>query len=174
MLRWVGHRKVAVLNGGLKAWMEAGHPLSIRMPVVTPTTFNPNVDNESTVGVDDVIAGLAAGNLVLIDARARDRFAGQNETLDPIAGHVPGARNQPFAGNLDATGRFLSAAELREKWRAVLGDATPGEVVSMCGSGVTACHNLLALEASGMRGARLYPGSWSEWIRDPERPVATR
>lgn len=171
MLRWVGHRKVAVLNGGLKAWVSAGHPLSNRMPVVTPTTFNPTVDNGAAVSVEDVIKGLASGTLVLVDARARDRFAGQNETLDPVAGHVPGARNHPFASNLDAAGRFLTIAELREKWRAVLGETTPGVVVSMCGSGVTACHNLLALEASGHRGARLYPGSWSEWIKDEARRV---
>ncbi len=171
MLRWVGHRKVAVLNGGLKAWVEAGHPLSIRIPVVIPTTFNPTVDSGAAVSVEDVIKGLDSGTLVLVDARARDRFAGQNETLDPVAGHVPGARNHPFASNLDAAGRFLTAAELREKWRAVLGETTGRAVVSMCGSGVTACHNLLALEASGHRDARLYPGSWSEWIRDPSREV---
>lgn len=174
MLRWVGHRKVAVLNGGFKAWVDAGYPLSNRMPVVTPATFDPNVDNAAAVSVDDVIKGLATGTLVLVDARARDRFAGQNETLDAVAGHIPGARNHPFASNLDVAGRFLTVAELREKWRTVLGEGAGLEVVSMCGSGVTACHNLLALEASGHHGARLYPGSWSEWIRDPERPVATR
>jgi thiosulfate/3-mercaptopyruvate sulfurtransferase len=174
MLRWVGHRQVAVLNGGLKAWVDTGHPMSNRIPVVTPATFVPDVDSEATVTVDEVVNGLAAGTLMLVDARASDRFGGENEALDPVAGHVPGARNHPFASNLDVRGRFLPAAELRKKWHAVLGEQTAGEVASMCGSGVTACHNLLALEISGLRGARLYPGSWSEWIRDPERPVATR
>jgi thiosulfate/3-mercaptopyruvate sulfurtransferase len=120
-----------------------------------------------------VARAVASREIALVDARPADRFAGRNETLDPVAGHIPGARNHPFQKNVDATGRFLAAAELRDTWRPTLA-GSPGErVVAMCGSGVTACHNLLALEIAGVRGARLYPGSWSEWIRDPARPIAT-
>jgi len=112
------------------------------------------------------------GNL-LVDARGADRFAGRNETIDPVAGHVPGARNMPFAGNLGADGRFLSAEKLRQRWNTLLGSQPPSALIAMCGSGVTACQNLLALEHAGLGGARLYAGSWSEWIRDPRRPIAT-
>ena len=111
--------------------------------------------------------------MLLLDARGPDRFAGQNETLDPVAGHVPGARNQPFALNLAADGRLQPAAALARMWRAVLGATPPAQVVAMCGSGVTACHNLLAMQLAGLPGARLYAGSFSEWIRDPARRVAT-
>ena len=110
---------------------------------------------------------------MLIDARGAERFAGRNETIDPVAGHVPGARNLPFLANLGADGKFLAVEELRRRWLTVLGSQAPSAVIAMCGSGVTACHNLLALEHAGLSGGRLYPGSWSEWIRDPRRPVAT-
>ena len=112
------------------------------------------------------------GNL-LIDARGAERFAGRNETIDPVAGHVPGARNHPFPGNLGVDGKFLSAEQLRRRWSVVLGSLPPDAVIAMCGSGVTACHNLLALEHAGLTGGRLYAGSWSEWIRDPRRLIAT-
>lgn len=174
MLRWVGHRKVAVLNGGLKAWVEAGQPVNNRVPVIRPATFTHRVDRGAAVSVEEVMSGLADGTLLLVDARASDRFAGRNETIDPVAGHVPGARNHPFLSNVDAGQRFLTAAELRERWRTALAAAEGRDIVSMCGSGVTACHNLLALEVAGHSGARLYAGSWSEWIRDRARPVATR
>ena len=110
--------------------------------------------------------------MVLVDARGADRFAGENETLDPVAGHVPGARNHPFTANQDADGRFLEAAELRRRWQRTLAGASAADLVAMCGSGVTACHNLLALEVADLPGGRLYGGSWSEWITDPEHPVA--
>jgi thiosulfate/3-mercaptopyruvate sulfurtransferase len=109
---------------------------------------------------------------LLVDARAADRFAGENETIDPVAGHIPGAHNHPFTRNVDAQGRFLPASELRERWEATLGGHPAQHVIAMCGSGVTACHNLLALEIAGLSGSRLYAGSWSEWIREPRRPVA--
>jgi thiosulfate/3-mercaptopyruvate sulfurtransferase len=120
-----------------------------------------------------VVSGLATGTLRLIDARAADRYAGRNETIDPVAGHVPGALNHPFAQNLGADGRFLAPAELQSLWRGTLAGTTTEQVVAMCGSGVTACHNLLALELAGYAGAKLYAGSFSEWIADPARPVAT-
>jgi thiosulfate/3-mercaptopyruvate sulfurtransferase len=125
----------------------------------------------------EVAAWVAQGELqrgatLLIDARAADRFAGENETLDPVAGHVPGARNHPFADNLGADGRFLEPPELRRRWQATLQGVPAERVVTMCGSGVTACHNLLALEVAALPGAGLYGGSWSEWIRDPSHAVA--
>lgn len=104
--------------------------------------------------------------------RGADRWRGENETLDPVGGHIPGSRNRPFALNLAADGRFKPAGQLAQEWQALLGDATPAQVVNQCGSGVTACHNLLALAHAGLPGSRLYPGSWSEWCRDPARPVA--
>jgi thiosulfate/3-mercaptopyruvate sulfurtransferase len=118
-----------------------------------------------------VEAGLSSGSIALVDARAGDRFEGRNETIDNRAGHVPGALSHPYANNLDASGRFLPAAELHRRWSATLGERAD-KMVSMCGSGVTACHNLLALEIAGFPAGRLYAGSWSEWIRDPRRPIA--
>jgi thiosulfate/3-mercaptopyruvate sulfurtransferase len=122
---------------------------------------------------DEVAKGVRDGRVRLVDARPADRFAGRNETIDPVAGHVPGAVNHPFGGNLGADGAFLPPDELARRWRKTLAGTGPGEAVMMCGSGVTACHNLLALELAGLGGARLYPGSYSEWIRDPARAVAT-
>jgi thiosulfate/3-mercaptopyruvate sulfurtransferase len=179
LLRWAGHEKVAVLNGGFAAWQQAGLPIE---PTVTPRqrrtfTLRPIAEQVvDTAELERTVHGgvLGSGESVLVDARAADRFAGENETIDPIAGHIPGARNHPFARNVDAQGRFLPAGELRERWAATLGAAAArrGAVIAMCGSGVTACHNLLALEIAGLTGARLYAGSWSEWIRNPARPVA--
>ncbi|RYG68031.1 sulfurtransferase, partial [bacterium] len=124
------------------------------------------------VSTAELQAALAAGRTRLIDARAADRFAGRNETIDPVAGHVPGAVNHPFTENL-ADGRMRSPADLRARWTATLAGSEPADTIVMCGSGVTACHDLVALEQAGFDGARLYAGSWSEWIRDPQRPVAT-
>ena len=171
LLRFYGHRAVAVLDGGLAAWRAAGLPLSSEAVGRPQRIFNGHPEPQRVLGVDELQEGLRRGSVLLIDARTADRFAGRNETLDPVAGHVPGARNHPFTSNLDPQGHWLPAARLRELWRASLGDTPPSAVVSMCGSGVTACHNLLALEIAGMPGARLYAGSWSEWIRDPARPV---
>jgi thiosulfate/3-mercaptopyruvate sulfurtransferase len=172
LLRWMGHTKVAVLDGGFAAWQEAGLPVSRETAARAARTFVPSVARDAVLSTAEVQQALARKAIALVDARGADRFAGENETIDPVAGHVPGATNRPFAKNVDARGRFLPAAELREQWARALGGAAPGSVVSMCGSGVTACHNLLALEIAGLPGARLYAGSWSEWIRDPQRPVA--
>jgi thiosulfate/3-mercaptopyruvate sulfurtransferase len=172
LLRWLGHTQVGVLDGGLAAWQEAGLPVTRERVSRTPRTFTPRVSDAAFVTTAEVQQALGNGAFTLIDARGADRFAGQNETIDPVAGHVPGATNRPFPKNLDARGRFLPAAELRRQWTAHLGGRSAGEVVAMCGSGVSACHNLLALEVAGMAGAKLYPGSWSEWIRDKARPVA--
>lgn len=176
LLRWAGHREAAVLNGGFAAWQRAGLPVSTEpaKPAARRFTIEPATGVVTTPELARWVSegALAGGEAVLIDARGADRFAGQNETLDPVAGHVPGARNHPFTGNLDADGRFLPAAELRRRWLQTLGGTPAERVISMCGSGVTACHNLLAMEVAGLSGARLYAGSWSEWIRDPDRPVA--
>jgi thiosulfate/3-mercaptopyruvate sulfurtransferase len=173
LARWIGLRNVAVLDGGIAAWRAAGLPLetAVRTPqprkLAVSLAANAWVSSEA---VDEL--RVRPGNL-LIDARGAERFAGRNETLDPVAGHVPGARNRPFLDNLGADGRFLPAETLRQRFGTLLGSVPPSALISMCGSGVTACHNLLALEHAGLSGARLYAGSWSEWIRDPRRPIAT-
>jgi thiosulfate/3-mercaptopyruvate sulfurtransferase len=177
LLRWLGHRQVAVLNGGFAAWERAGLPVSVRTVPRPARTFRPRPDETAWVTSAEVAALVANGSLgrgerLLVDARGADRFAGQNETLDPIAGHVPGARNHPFTANLSAEGRFLDTRELQQRWQRTLTGQRATQAVAMCGSGVTACHNLLALEVAGLPGARLYAGSWSEWIRDPAHPVA--
>jgi thiosulfate/3-mercaptopyruvate sulfurtransferase len=172
MLRWLGHPRVAVLDGGWQAWTAAGQPVTADVPVPKPARFDGNPD-QSRVDAPYVLRNLDSPDMVLIDARANDRFRGQNETIDPVAGHIPGARNRVFRDNLDAKGFFKPAAELRADFEKVLEGAAPGKVVHQCGSGVTACHNLLAMEIAGLGGSRLYSGSWSEWIADPSRPVAT-
>jgi thiosulfate/3-mercaptopyruvate sulfurtransferase len=187
LLRWAGHRKVAVLNGGFAAWQQAGLPTETAPGVREPRVFTPRLEANAVVGTAELerllgAGALASGASMLVDARGADRFAGENETIDPVAGHIPGAHNHPFLRNVDARGRFLATTELRERWDATLGERAVGDaasggapaerMIAMCGSGVTACHNLLALEVAGLPGARLYAGSWSEWIREATRPVA--
>jgi thiosulfate/3-mercaptopyruvate sulfurtransferase len=173
LLRWLGHERVAVLDGGLAAWRAAGQPLQPGNEHAPPRTFVPCPQPRRFVNADE-LDGLLEGNAcLLLDARAPERYEGRSEPLDPKAGHVPGARNHPYVRNLGPDGRFLPAAELQQLLTARLRGRAPSEVVSMCGSGVTACHTLLALEVAGLPGGRLYPGSWSEWCRDPQRPVAT-
>ncbi|HEY3784584.1 MAG TPA: sulfurtransferase [Steroidobacteraceae bacterium] len=176
LLRWLGHPGVAVLNGGFAAWQQADLPVSVDPTVRAARRFTARPEGSQVVPTEDlarwVLAGeLTGGSRTLIDARSADRFAGQNETLDPVAGHVPGALNHPFARNLDGQGRFLPAAELRARWLGTLRGRAASSAIAMCGSGVTACHDLLALEVAGLLGAQLYAGSWSEWIRDVRRPV---
>lgn len=171
MLRWAGHEAVAVLDGGLQAWQALGLPLSTD-PVTRPRgNVEPHYSLTTTVNVDDVLANLSNPVRTVIDARAPDRFRGENETLDPVGGHIPGAKNRFFKDNLQADGRFKSADELRQEFSALI--TAPEASIMQCGSGATACHNLLAMEIAGLRGAALYPGSWSEWCADPSRPVAT-
>lgn len=172
LLRFLGHESAAVLDGGFAAWQAAGLPVSTAEERPAARRFETTPHPAWYATAEEVARGLERREIVLVDARAADRFAGRNETLDPVAGHVPGARNHPFARNLDSDGRFLPPQELGRLWRETLGGASPEAVVSMCGSGVTACHNLLAMERAGLHGARLYAGSWSEWCRDPTRPVA--
>jgi thiosulfate/3-mercaptopyruvate sulfurtransferase len=179
MLKWVGHQSVAVLNGGLKAWIEAGAPLERGDPVAANSAkipanarFLPNPQNDSVLSAEELGDWALDTRHLLIDARAPERFSGSVEPIDTVAGHIAGAVNHPFNTNLGRDGRFLPAAELRLLWERRLAGRSPQDVAAMCGSGVTACHNLLSLEVAGLRGAKLYPGSWSEWIRDPKRPVA--
>ncbi|HET9388998.1 MAG TPA: sulfurtransferase [Steroidobacteraceae bacterium] len=176
LLHWLGHEATAVLDGGFAAWQQAALPQGAEPPPKRPRRFVPRPAESlvvSTAELSQWVSGgeLTRGTRTLVDARGADRFAGHNETLDPVAGHVPGAESHPFAGNLDEHGRFLPAPELRARWLRTLGTQSPSQVISMCGSGVTACHNLLALQVAGLPGARLYAGSWSEWIRDSSRPV---
>jgi thiosulfate/3-mercaptopyruvate sulfurtransferase len=172
MLRAVGHGAVQVVNGGLPAWVAAGGTVDTLSPRLAPTQV-PVREFAGALTTADVQSQLAAGTITLVDARGADRFAGQNETVDPVAGHVPGAINHPFTANLGTDGRFLPVAELARRWEKELLLARNRPLVAMCGSGVTACHNLLALELAGYPQARLYAGSYSEWIADPGRPVAT-
>jgi thiosulfate/3-mercaptopyruvate sulfurtransferase len=172
MLRALGHTWVKVLDGGLGAWLRAGGALATETPARIPTDVAPR-EFAGVLDSDEVERELAAGRITLVDARGADRFAGQNEIIDPVPGHVPGAINHPFAGNLNAAQQFLSPAELAARWAAEIRLAQAAPIVAMCGSGVTACHNLLALELAGYRDGRLYAGSFSEWIADPRRPVAT-
>ena len=172
LLRWLGHAKVAVLDGGSRAWIAAGGALDSGEPQGGAVQrFTPRIDHQAVLSTVELIEALKDQRRLLVDARAEERFTGAVEPLDPVAGHVPGAINHPFAANLSADGRFLPPDELERRWLARLAGAEPGKVIAMCGSGVTACHNLLALELAGLNGAKLYAGSWSEWIRDPKRPV---
>lgn len=172
LLRWFGHTRAAVLDGGIQAWEVGGQALSQDVPPETPGSFN---GSPGAMPVTDASVGtaLANGEQCLLDARAADRFAGRTEPLDARAGHVPAAINVPFQDNLETDKCFRSPAQLQAYYRAIVGDRPMHAVACMCGSGVTACHTLLALEIAGLPGAALYAGSWSDWISDPSRPVAT-
>jgi thiosulfate/3-mercaptopyruvate sulfurtransferase len=173
LARWIGLTKVAVLDGGIASWRAAGLPLDTAVHVPLPRHLEAKVDERAAIPAAELAQAVRRPGTLLLDARGAERFAGRNETLDTVAGHVPGARNHPFLGNLGADGRFLPATELRRRFDVLRGALPPSAIVSMCGSGVTACQTLLALEHAGLPGARLYPGSWSEWIRDPARPIST-
>ena len=171
MLRLVGAREVAVLDGGLQAWTAAGLPLNADIPQRTPTIVSVQFDPTQIVYTDALSQMLLNAQMLLVDARAAPRYRGEVEPIDPVAGHVPGARNRPFSDNLSADGRFKPAAALRAEFDALLGSHAPGDVVNMCGSGVTACHNLLAMEHAGLAGSRIYAPSWSGWIADPQHSI---
>jgi len=173
MLRWLGHDQVALLDGGYAAWKRENRPLDAAVPAPRAGRFEPRPKEGITVSTSDGLARLGGPDMVLVDARAATRFLGENETLDPVAGHIPGSLNRFWQHNLGYDGRFLSPEELRAEFLEELGDVPPSRVVHSCGSGVTACHNLFAMELAGLTGSRLYPGSWSEWCSDPSRPVAT-
>jgi thiosulfate/3-mercaptopyruvate sulfurtransferase len=173
MLRWLGHGAVAVLDGGFKAWTAHGGALQAGEPASRHAEhFTPRIDPNALVSTAELEHALRDPKTMLVDARAHERYAGTVEPIDPVAGHIPGAENHPFTANLGPEAQFLSAAELQRRWQERLEGRDPGNLVAMCGSGVTACHNLLSLEIAGVTGGKLYAGSWSEWIRDPRRPVA--
>ncbi len=169
LLRWVGHPAVAVLDGGIDAWLREKQPLSTLPVTATHGEIQSRPALVSHVRLEEVLANLGTQAKTLVDARSPDRFRGENETMDPVGGHIPGAKNRFFKNNLQENGCFKPAAILRDEWLAVIGQ--PENAIMQCGSGVTACHNLLALEVAGMPGAALYAGSWSEWCAVPSRSV---
>ncbi len=171
MLQWVGHERVAVLDGGWEAWVKADLPVVTDTPPVAPSQFA-GKPRGNWVSVGDVLRNLQTNELVLVDARAPERYKGLTEPIDPVAGHIPGARNRLYKDNLLPDGRFKPGQQLRQEFTALLSGTAPDHIVHQCGSGVSACHNLLAMEVAGLSGSRLYPGSWSEWVADPSRPVA--
>ncbi len=171
LLRWLGHDRVAVLDGGWQAWTDANGALNCMPAERQPGNFTATL-RDAWVNADYVQEFIDTSRMYLVDARSADRFRGENETIDPVAGHIPGASNRFFRDNLQEDGRYKPAAVLRAEWLALLAGATPEQVVHQCGSGVSACHNVLAMEIAGLPGSRLYAGSWSEWCADPARPVA--
>ena len=173
MLRYMGHEAVAVLDGGFARWVREGHPARGGREQWRAATFVGAPRESWRLDAQTVLEHLHEPSHLLVDARAETRFRGENETLDKRAGHIPGARNSFFGHNLEDDKTFKPPEQLRAQWQAVLGSTTPAQAVMYCGSGVTACHNLLALEHAGLPGARIYPGSWSEWSADPSRPIAT-
>lgn len=178
MLRWLGHEKVAVLEGGWPAWLAIGgeQETGIRKPARTEAQALQSLPMSEHAAmpvrtVDQVSAELGSDNRVVLDARAPERFRGEHEPMDPVAGHIPGALNRSHLQNLEADGKFKTIEKLREEFDALLGHIKPPQVTHQCGSGITACHNLFAMEMAGLAGSNLYPGSWSEWVADASRPV---
>jgi thiosulfate/3-mercaptopyruvate sulfurtransferase len=175
MLRWLGHDQVAVLDGGWQAWTAAGLPTTTEAgaAVRAGQPVEPGASLAGSVDAQAVLDNISRQAFTVIDARAANRYRGEVEPMDPVAGHIPGALNRPNGENLQADGRFKPAAQLREEFATLLDGRDPAAIVHQCGSGITACHNLLSMEIAGLSGSRLYPGSWSEWCSDPSRPVAT-
>ena len=170
MMRWVGHENVAVLDGGLQKWRAEGRPVTADVPQFSHSRYPVRMRADQAVGIGYVEQHLH--DSLLVDARSPERFRGEKEPIDPVAGHIPGARNRFNGDNMKPDGTFKSRDELQREFQAVIGDHSPRSVISYCGSGVTACHNLLAMEIAGLGGARLYAGSWSDWISDPKRAIA--
>ena len=171
MLRWLGHDRAAVLDGGFAKWTREGRPVSSEPSLTQPTTFVPT-RVRPTVNATGIAASLPRHGLLLLDARAAERYRGDVEPIDPVAGHIPGALNRPYTRNVEADGTFRSPRELRSEFEGMLHGRAPDDLVHYCGSGVSACHNLLAMTVAGYPLTRLYPGSWSEWIADRARPVS--
>jgi len=171
MLRYLGHDAVAVLDGGFAKWTHEGRPVRGGVETRRSGTFTPRLRKEMRVTVDETLAHLGDPSVLLIDARSPDRYAGKPDPLDTIYGHIPGARNRYYRDNVTDAGTMRSGRELRTDFEKVLAGNPAGHAVMYCGSGITACHNLLAMEHAGLRGARLFAGSWSEWESDPNRPV---
>ena len=173
LLRYLGHDKAAVLDGGYKHWQKLGLPVTTTLPNIQPKIFRAYPGENMGLTAIEIQNALAQKSICLIDARTPERYRGEHEPIDPVAGHIPGAVNRPFQLNLNSNGLFLSAEDLRKQFKQLIGDLRPQQVVHTCGSGVTACHNLLAMEVAGLAESKLYPGSWSEWIRNKNRPITT-
>jgi thiosulfate/3-mercaptopyruvate sulfurtransferase len=173
LLAWLGKRNgVYLLDGGFKVWCDAGGVVTKQLPSHEPGDFDGTPDSSMVIDAQQLQDRLGQPDLTLLDARALPRYLGENEPIDPVAGHIPGARCVPFTENLNATGRYLSPEQLRSRFDQKLAGRPANTLVAYCGSGVTACHNLFALCLAGYPMAKLYPGSWSEWITDPSRPIA--
>ena len=173
MLRWLGHEDVAVLDGGLNSWVKNGNKLITSPTLFKKSYFEPTINNEMIATLRDVENAQHVLNTILLDARSKERYEGISDPVDPIAGHVPGAISHPLGTNLDRTGKFKDKEELKHNFDKISHDLKEKEIISMCGSGITACHNILALEIAGIKNAKLYVGSWSEWITDPNRTIVT-
>lgn len=172
MLRWMGHYSVAVLDGGFTRWEKESRPLTAEVPHFSPTVYK-GAPRTMHVDAGFVKSNLGKSEVTVIDARASGRYAGMGETIDPVGGHIPGALNRPFTENINKDGTYKAPEVLAKEFAQLLGNRSPKQIVHSCGSGVSACHNILAMEIAGLAGSRLYPGSWSEWCADPKRPVAT-
>ena len=172
MLRWLGHDAVAVMDGGWPRWVQEGRQVTAALTVSEPKIFKASPRNNWLVTAEDIKADLHNYEVRILDARNSDRFQGINETLDPVAGHIPGAVSAPFVENLDEDGNWKSKSVLRLMYEKLLSGSPAEQSVSYCGSGITACHNILAMYHAGLGDSRLYCGSWSDWIADPKRPVA--
>jgi len=173
LLRWLGHPGVALLDGGYPKWVREMRPVTSELPHIEKGNCVCLPERSQVATAEDVQQALISGEGLLIDARNERRFTGEYEPLDTIAGHIPGAINWDFEENLDIDGTYLPPEALRENYQALLNGRAPWQVIHTCGSGVTACHNLLAMEIAGLPGSKLYVGSWSDWITDPSRPIAT-
>ncbi len=173
LLKWLGHENIAVLDGGLEKWTALGLELEVDVRNREKGTFSGQANNNMWVDIEFVQKELSQNKITLLDARSGERFTAQDSKTDPVAGHVPGAQSFPFTGNLSKQGVFLSKDELRKRFASTLNNSESKETINMCGSGVTACHNLLAMSVADMPMTRLFVGSWSEWIKDNSRPVAT-
>jgi thiosulfate/3-mercaptopyruvate sulfurtransferase len=173
LARWLGHARVAVLDGGWPAWIAAGGTTETTAVVHTAGDFSAGESLVRIVTADAVLAALGQRDRLLLDARMPERYRGEQEPIDPVAGHIPGALNRPWQHNLTADQRFKSPAELKAEFSALMGDRPSDAVAHQCGSGVTACHNVIAMKIAGLPDSALYAGSWSEWIADPRRPIRT-
>lgn len=172
LAKWLGHEKVTVLDGGIAAWQRAGFPASQDAAHRRAGNLVARAPLVSEITTTELLANLSIKHWQVVDARAGERYRGETEPMDPVAGHIPGALNRPFGLNLRPDGTFKPAEVLRQEFVSLLGNRSAQSVVNQCGSGVTACHNILAMEYAGLTGSSLYPGSWSEWCADPSRPTA--
>ena len=172
LLRWLGHDQVAVLDGGINQWIAERRAIDRTTPSATPASFAVKQKSGMTVDANFILANIKQPSAIVVDARAPERYRGEIEPMDPVAGHIPGALNRVFKNNLNADGTFKSAVILKQEFTTLLGSKSSSDVINQCGSGVTACHNIFAMEIAGLGGSKLYPGSWSEWCADPARPVA--